>query len=152
MTYADPVTYRPMSISTDDFLRLKAAVSDRDRNLQLLLLHTDVGEAHIAVMIKGVKEPFWTLRHAQAETEKQCWLVHRPAGGDMYEFAATSEVAAFLASGWAASCRRSFATGWSEPGLIVAGKMPAVKRKGAPVVAPGPRGRFLPMLGDRAGE
>jgi hypothetical protein len=40
---SDTIEYRPLPISTEDLLRLKAAVGDRDRNLQLMLI-TDVGE------------------------------------------------------------------------------------------------------------
>jgi hypothetical protein len=157
----DTVEYRPLPIEIDDLLRLKAAAGDRDRNLRLMLLRTDVGEMHIAVMTKGVEEPLYTVRHAEAETGKEgarppkpCWLVH-PSNGDgpMYEFPAVVDVANFLAFGDAQRCKRSWMTGRSQPGRIVGGAMPEGKRKEAPETAPGgPRGRYLPMLGDRAGE
>jgi hypothetical protein len=152
----DTIEYRPLKIDTDDLLRLKAAVGDRDRNLLLELGHTDVGEDFISVAVKFSHAPnpilLYTVCHAEAETGKRCWLVHHPESGPLYEFAATSEVAAFLGSGATASCRRSYGTGWSEPGRIVGGGRPQVKRKLAPEVALGRRGRYLPMLGDRAGE
>jgi hypothetical protein len=56
---SDTIEYRPLPISTDDLLRLKAAVGDRDRDrdLRLDFLQTDVGEAHIAVMAKASRSP-----------------------------------------------------------------------------------------------
>jgi hypothetical protein len=141
-------------------LRLEAAVGDRDRNLELTRIRAD-GEAHIIVTIKGVKDALFTVRRAETETGKEgarppkpCWLVH-PSNGDgpMYEFPAVVDVANFLAFGDAQRCKRSFMTGRSEPGRIVGGAMPEGKRKEAPETAPGgPRGRYLPTLGDRAGE
>jgi hypothetical protein len=158
-----PVEYRTLPIEIDDFLRLRAAVGDRDRKQQLLLLHDDFGvgqEDHIAVMITGCEDPFYTVRRAvetgKPPTAKPCWLVH-PAGlddgGDLYEFPAVVDVANFLAFSDGRMCERSYGTSWSEPGRIVGGAMPEGKRKEAPETAPGgPRGRYLPMLGDRAGE
>jgi hypothetical protein len=150
---SDTIEYRPFLIDIDDFLRLKAAVGDRDRNLRLILGHTDAGDEYISATIKGSRsEPLFTVRHAEAETGKPCWLVHHPSDGPMYEFAAPSEVAAFLASGDARLCKRSWLTARSAPGLIVAGELPAETPKWASEAAPGRRGRALPMLGDRAGE
>src|SRR5947209_4781832 len=140
------IEYRPLPISTEDLLRLKAAAGDRDRNLQLDLVHTDVGEDYIEVMIKGAAAPFYTVRRAETETGKPCWLMHHD-DGPMHEFQATSEVAAFLASGDARLCKRSWMTRHSEPGRIVGGGRPALKRKDTPGIEamPGRRGRSLPM-------
>jgi hypothetical protein len=176
-----PIEYRPLPISPDDVLRLKAGVGDRDRNLRLMLLRTDVGEMHIAVMTKGVEEPLYTVRHAEAETGKPCWLVHHPSDGPMYEFVAVIDVANFVALGDGRLCKRSYGTGWSEPGRIVGGALAGAPGR-ASIAAPsnttttqgskedersssllrnkdvvsrggaGSRGRYLPMLGDRAGE
>jgi hypothetical protein len=159
-----PVEYRTLPIEIDDFLRLRAAMGDRDRKQQLLLLHDDFGagqEDHIAVMITGCADPFYTVRRAvetgKTPTAKPCWLVH-PAGldddgGPLHEFPAVVDVANFLASGEARLCKRSFMTGWIEPGRVVGGAMPEMKRELAPPeAARGGRGRYLPMLGDRAGE
>jgi hypothetical protein len=145
--------YLPLPISTEDFLPLKAAVGDRDRNLQLRLLAIgNGGETNIAVMIKGVEDALYAVRHAKAEPGKPCWLVHHD-DGPMHEFPAVVDVANFLAFGDARFCKRSWITGRSEPGRIVGGELPEVKRKEAPETAPGgPRGRYLPMLGDRARE
>jgi hypothetical protein len=167
----DTIEYRPLPIDTDDALRLKAAVGDRDRNLQLLLLHTDVGEDHIAVMLKDVKEPFYTVRHAETETGKPCWLVHHPSDGAMFEFPAVVDVANFVALGDGRLCKRSYGMGWSEPGRIVGGALVGApggpngaRRPGHTTTAQGSkedvvsrggaggRRRYLPMLGDRAGE
>jgi hypothetical protein len=127
----DTIEYRPLPISTEDLLRLKAAIGDRDRKLLLMLLHTDAGEEHVAAMIKGVEDALFTVRHAETETGKPCWLVHHPEGGPMHEFPAVVDVANFLAFGDARLCKRSWMTGRSEPGLIVGGELPEVKRKWA---------------------
>jgi hypothetical protein len=131
---SDTIEYRPLPISTEDLLRLKAAVGDRDRNLQLMLI-TDVGEeAHIAVMTKGVEEPLFTVCHAKTETAKPCWLVHHPNAGPMFEFPAVVDVANFVALGDGRLCKRSYGTGWSEPGRIVGGAL--VGAPGGPNGAP----------------
>jgi hypothetical protein len=148
----DAIEYRPLPISTDDVLRLRDAVGDRDRDLRLVLGHTDAGEDYISAETKGGVLLFH-IRRAEAETGKPCWLVHHPEGGPMHEFPAVVDVANFLAFGDARLCARSWMTGRSEPGRIVGGELPEMKRKWAPETAPGgPRGRYLPMLGDRAGE
>jgi hypothetical protein len=49
----------------------------------------------------------------------------------MHEFPAVVDVANFLAFGDARLCKRSWMTGRSEPGLIVGGELPEVKRKWA---------------------
>jgi hypothetical protein len=128
------IAYHPLPISTEDLLRLKAAVGDRDRTLLLILLHTDEGEESVAVAIKGVEAPLYTVRRATPETSKPVWLVCAPKDGPLHEFKAPSEVAAFLTSGDARLCQRSWMTGRSEPGLIVGGELPAAKRKWAPGV------------------
>jgi hypothetical protein len=120
----DTIEYRPLPISTEDLLRLRGTVQERDRNLRLMLIHTEVGETLISVMTKGSTEPLFHVRHAKAETGKPCWLVHHPKDGPGYEFAAIVEVANFLAFGEARLCKRSWATGWSEPGRIVGGGRP----------------------------
>jgi hypothetical protein len=110
MTTSD--THRPLPIDIDDFLRLQAATADRDRNLWLTLGHTEAEEDYIAVMIKGVEDDIFHIRHAvETEAAMPCWLVHHPSDGPMYEFRATSEIAAFLASGDARLCKRSWTTG-----------------------------------------
>jgi hypothetical protein len=115
-------------------LRLKAAVGDRDRKLRLMLLPIDGGgETNIEVMIKGVEDSLYTIRHAEAETGKPCWLVHHD-DGPMHEFPAVVDVANFLAFGDAGLCKRCFMTGRNEPGLIFGGELPEVKRKWAPGV------------------
>jgi hypothetical protein len=177
---SDTIEYRPLPISTDDLLRLEAAVGDRDRNLELTRIRAD-GEAHIMVTIKGVKDALFAVRRAKAETGKEgarppkpCWLVH-PSNGDgpMYEFPAVVDVANFLAFGDAQRCKRSWMTGRSEPGRIVGGELPAAVQRGRDGVTQrtyvssecnnasptasldtvrGRRVGYPPMLGDRAGE
>jgi hypothetical protein len=171
----DAIEYRPLPISTDDLLRLKQAVGDRERELpaasrlQLTRRNTDVGEAYIAAEIKGVGARLH-IRHAKAETGMPCWLVHYPSDGAMYECPAVIDVANFVALGDGRLCKRSYGTSWSEPGRIVGGALAGAPGH-APIGAPsnttttqgskenvvsrggaGGRGRYLPMLGDRAGE
>jgi hypothetical protein len=163
----DAVAYHPMPISTDDFLRLKAAMGDRDGAPrdgahQLRLLHTDAGEDFIAVMLKGWEDPFYTVRRAveagKPPTAKPHWLVHYEGGtgcGLLFEFPSLVDVANFFVFEDVQGCTRSWLTGRSEPGLIVGGEMPAVPKapQGTPEPTPASRGRHLPhlpMLGDRA--
>jgi hypothetical protein len=173
------VEYRTLEIPTDDLLRLKAAVGDRERELpaasrlQLTRRHTDGRDAYIAAEIKGVGAQFHIHHAEEAETGKPCWLVHHPEGGPMHEFPAVVDVANFVALGDGRLCKRSYGTGWSEPGRIVGGALAGAPGR-APIGAPanttttqgskadvvsrggaGSRRRFLPMLpmlGDRAGE
>jgi hypothetical protein len=160
----EPVAYRPMPIDTDDFLRLKAAVKDRDGRdgtLQVLLHHSDVSEDNIEVVTKGVEGPLYTIRRAvetgKSPTAKPCWLVHFEGNlyGFLYEFPSLVDVANWLVFSDGQGCTRNWMAGRSEPGLIVGGEMPAVKPKApqwTPGPTPAPRGRHLPMLGDRTGE
>ena len=85
--------------------------------------------------IKGVGAIFYIRRAVETETEaaKPCWLVYAEKG-PTHEFPAVVDVANFLAFGDARLCKRSWITGRSEPGLIVGGELPAVKRKWAPGV------------------
>jgi len=122
-----------------------------------------MGEDFITVMIKGGRFTGDMLsafiKHAEEAGKKPCWIVHHPDDGPLFEFGATSEVVAFLASGDGSCCRRDFARGSSGDGVIIGGVMPRPRkpkqdhlsrRQGhaGEVV----RGRDLPMLGDRSGE
>jgi hypothetical protein len=183
-------TYQPMPISTDDFLRLKAAVADRDPKLRLNLEHTEDGAGSVAVMtmppFRGVGQGTLLayvergqLSHNLTEGRRRVvrdgrakigWRVYHP-DGPLYEFAAIPEVANFLAFGDTQCCRRSSMKvrrarrvdgGEDAPApaapkdqsgsaghttTTLGSKEGVVSRGGA-----GSRGRYLPMLGDRAGE
>jgi hypothetical protein len=108
---------------------------------------------------KGVEGPLYSIRRAvetgKSPIAKPCWLVHFEGNlyGFLYEFPSLVDVANWLVFSDGQGCTRNWMTGRSEPGLIVGGELPEVGRKEAPESAPGgPRGRYLPMLGDRAGE
>jgi hypothetical protein len=122
-------TYQPMPIATDDFLRLKAAVGDRDAKLQLYLEHTEDGAGYVLVTIKpvfrgGKESPIAIVAPCEltpnltegrrrpvrdGNNAKIGWVVYGPApeNGPEYEFAAIPEVANFLAFGDTQCCRRS---------------------------------------------
>ena len=119
----DGICRHPISI--DDFLRLKAFVGDRDRHLRLELDHTDIGEAYISVMIKGVPDAFATIIRGE-----NGWLVHHPEDGPLYEFGAIPEVANFLAFGDTKCCRRSWTRApWCPPAETTLG--PSRERVGS---------------------
>jgi hypothetical protein len=120
-------TYHPLPIETDDFLRLKAAVADRDPKLRLNLEHTEDGAGSVAVMTmppfrgvgqgtllayveRGPLSPNLTEGRRRVvrdgSSAKIGWLVYH-LGGPLYEFAALPEVANFLAFGDTQCCRRS---------------------------------------------
>jgi hypothetical protein len=129
----DPVVYRALPISQWDFLALKGSLQERDRKLQLELLHidedTDGVEDFIQVIIKGFMDPYAFIRHAEEAGKKPCWLVHHPDDGPLFEFGATSEVVAFLASRDGSCCRREFAQGSDGAGVIIGGGKPRSRRK-----------------------
>jgi len=118
-----PVTFRPLPIPHEVFLILRGAVQDRDRNRNfwLELEHTEEGEDYITVMTKS-GATLYHIRRAN-ETGKPCWLVHTDEAP--YEFVDTVvDVANFLTLDDARMAKRSWMTGRSEPGLIVAGELP----------------------------
>ena len=92
-----------------------------------------MGEDFITVMIKGGRFTGDMLsafiKHAEEAGKKPCWIVHHPDDGPLFEFGATSEVVAFLASGDGSCCRRDFARGSSGDGVIIGGVMPRPKPK-----------------------
>jgi hypothetical protein len=111
MTTTD--TYWPLPISTEDLLRLRAAVGDRDPKLRLDLDHTKDGEDYISVTTKGLVygptklEPMLVATIIRGEN---CWLVHHPKDGPLFEFKEgdVGAVATFLAFGKADCCRREW--------------------------------------------
>jgi len=125
----NPVVYRVLPISQWDFLALKGSLQERDRKLRLKLLHTDDGEDFIVAIIDGFMDPYAFIKHAEEDGKKPCWLVHHTDDGPLFEFGATSEVVAFLASGDGSCCRRDFARGSSGDGVIIGGVMPRPKPK-----------------------
>jgi hypothetical protein len=124
----DAIEYRPLPIETEDFLRLKAAVGDRDPKLRLTLRRTEHGD-FVSVTIKpifrGEEIPIAIVERVELNpnlTEgrkrpvrdgsnvKIGWLVHGPeleGSGPEYEFVAVAEVANYLAFGDTQCCRRS---------------------------------------------
>jgi hypothetical protein len=126
---SDTIEYLPLKIDTDDFLRLKAAVADRDPKLRLTLEHTDDGANFILVktmplfrgcgagvviahVIRGElsnKLPEGRRRVVRDGRSKIGWMVCYPDNGPLYQFAAIAEVANFLAFGDTQACRGSVA-------------------------------------------
>jgi hypothetical protein len=176
----DTSEYRPLPISTDDFLRLKAAVGDRDPKLRLTLAHTDDGAGNVAVMacppFRGVDEKMViaSVEHVElspnltegrwrpirdGSNAKVGWIVYYPGNGmsAVYEFVAVAEVANFLAFGDTQACRRSSTkTRRARPAAKVREEIVTDAQGSKEDVVQhggaGSRRRYLPMLGSRAGE
>jgi len=101
MTMTTTDTLRRLPISSEDFLCLKGAVADRDRNLRLTLLQTDIGEDFIVVEVS--RPPLFPGFPTEADAiiahvirGERGWMVHHPEDGPLYEFATLRGVAAFL--------------------------------------------------------
>ena len=74
---------------------------DRDRNLRLTLLQTDIGEDFIVVEVS--RPPLFPGFPTEADAiiahvirGERGWMVHHPEDGPLYEFATLRGVAAFL--------------------------------------------------------
>src|SRR4051794_18099001 len=94
-----------------DLMTLKGCAQERDLNLRLDQDQTDDGVHYITVTPKGTSDPLWTvLRTAKT------WIVHA-CQGPAHEFVTASEAATFLASGHAATAKRSWLrTPWGAVG------------------------------------